>query len=166
MLQQDSNSDRWSRRRARWPLDNHHGHLDTFFVYLFLPSSFSYCSVRSASDLVFSLRVWSSVRNEKNFAAIFLSKVRLCQSFEFDPHVLLNWSTSTTVRCRYAQVGLSPNNKRHEHFKTDHTDIQDGSSQSESTSTPYISRVIDPITNYLQPPEPYDYGLGYFQTGL
>ena len=23
--QQDSNSDRWSRRRARWPLDHHHG---------------------------------------------------------------------------------------------------------------------------------------------
>ena len=24
-LQRDSNSDRWSRRRARWPLDHHHG---------------------------------------------------------------------------------------------------------------------------------------------
>ena len=28
--QQDSNSDLWSRRRARWPLDHHHGPLKTF----------------------------------------------------------------------------------------------------------------------------------------
>ena len=30
-LQWDSNSDRQSRRRARWPLDHHHGPFDNFF---------------------------------------------------------------------------------------------------------------------------------------
>ena len=34
--QRDSNSDRWSRRRARWPLDHHHYthlHLDKYALY-------------------------------------------------------------------------------------------------------------------------------------
>ena len=32
MLQRDSNSDRWSRSRARWPLDHHHGPIFLYFL--------------------------------------------------------------------------------------------------------------------------------------
>ena len=35
-LQRDSNSDRWSRRRAHWPLDHHHGTCSSYFYWRIL----------------------------------------------------------------------------------------------------------------------------------
>ena len=66
-LQRDSNSDRRSRRRARWPLDHHHGlahfiNVPVFWLYLHDP-------IDTVSNLVF----WScQVNNLEPWHIVFI----------------------------------------------------------------------------------------------
>ena len=43
--QRDSNSDRWSRRRARWPLDHHHGPSEYSLILLKLNVNWVQCDL-------------------------------------------------------------------------------------------------------------------------
>ena len=62
-LQQDLNSDRWSRRRGRWPLDHHHHGQILFGHILFDHRRYvaNFCFYRFVMNLLLSARQRSSL---------------------------------------------------------------------------------------------------------
>ena len=73
-LQLDSNSDRRSRRRARWPLGHHHGPSIIFFIceILLLSSSLVLVLTQKASHLYFFFSFFSLIHVCPTFKADFL----------------------------------------------------------------------------------------------
>ena len=96
--QQDSNSDRWSRRRACWPLDHHHGlqPLTAFndsFLYLF------------GSNLSKKWIVWRRPRADLKFLRQFakVSNSTFCESIVL-PVQGKNWSDKGGGQSRVAAI--------------------------------------------------------------
>ena len=96
--QRDSNSDRWSRRRACWPLDHHHGlqPLTAFndsFLYLF------------GSNLSKKWIVWRRPRADLKFLRQFakVSNSTFCESIVL-PVQGKNWSDKGGGQSRVAAI--------------------------------------------------------------